>query len=238
MDVIPYQKNRLGTRIRTIWRRRLRPVWEDYYLLVIGGLAILTIIPGVIYLALRLSDRIFPSVKSFSSFYLSVLKLFAIPFYTYAIIKALKTIFRKEFQAISLKLTNNHVVVCGTGKTASLFTKAFYEDGYKVVLITNDKNISKLEQFRDLKILVLVGDPTDKELLQKARVHKAQYLVAVCENDGDDAKIATNARTLVSDSPHRVLTCLVHITNPHLCNLLKEREIMGQQGDSFRNGIL
>ena len=76
--------------------------------------------------------------------------------------------------------------------------------------------------------------PLIERLLYKARVHKARYLIAVWGTDEDNTEIAVNARAMVSDSANRVLTCLVHITNPDLCNLLKEREIMGQRVDSFR----
>jgi len=234
MDVIPFQKNRLGHWIRAIWRRRLRPVWQDYHWVVLGGLILFTII---LYIELPPVTKILaPAQRSWSLFRTAIGA--ASMTYVLAAVKVFRTVFQPQIQAVRLKLTNDHAVVCGMGKKASLFIKSFYEDGYKVVLISNDKNISNLEQFRDLNILVLMGDPTDIEILQKARVHKAQYLVAVCENDGDNAEIAVNARALVSDAQNRVLTCLVHITNPRLCTLLKEREIMSQKVHSFRMEFL
>jgi hypothetical protein len=56
----------------------------------------------------------------------------------------------------------------------------------------------------------------------------------VCGEDGDNAEIAINIHELSSDFKNRLLTSLVHIINPHLCNLLKEREIMAQGSDTLR----
>jgi hypothetical protein len=237
MDVIPYQKDRLGIQLRTIWRRHLRPVWQNYYWVVIGGLVVITMVLGIIYLALRPPNKILVSFDGSLALCQTAIKVLGTTITAYATIKAVTLIFHQQIQAIRLSLSTGHVVICGMGKKGSFFTKAFYEDGYKVVLVSSEKDASKLEQFRDLNILIVVGDPTNREILQKARVHKAQYLIAVCDNDGDNAEIAVNARALVSESPHGILTCLVHITNPHLCTLLKEREIMSQ-GDSFRMEFL
>lgn len=237
MDVIPHQKDQLGIQIRTIWRRELRPLWQQYRWAVLGGLFFLTLSLVLIYVILRYF-KIFDHFHLSLSFCQTAITVLGGTITAYATVKAATAIFHQQIQAIRLSLSNNHVVVCGNGKKASFFTKAFYEDGYKVVLVSKDKDAGKLEQFRDLNILIAIGDPTDREILQRARVQKAQYLVAVCENDGDNAEIAVNARALVAESPQGVLTCLVHITNPYLCTLLKEREIMDQKGDSFRMEFL
>ncbi|MCX5891127.1 MAG: NAD-binding protein [Deltaproteobacteria bacterium] len=228
------QKNQLSNRIRAIWRRQVRPVWQDYQWAVLGGLVIATIILGGAYLALQLFHRQSVTVPGALSSCLAAVKFLATAVTLYATAKALAVIFQRQIQLVGLKLTKNHVVICGLGDKGSLFTKAFYEDGYKVVGIDKDADNSRLEQFRDLGILILTGNATDSEILQKARVQKARYLVAVCGNDGDNAEIAVNASALVAAAETKVLTCLVHITNPHLCNLLKEREIMAQRVDSFR----
>ena len=234
MNAAPYPKNRMLNRIRALWRRKLRPIWQDYQWAVIRGLVIATIILGSSYLGLQLFYRKSTSVHWSLSACLAAVKLLVTVVSLFATAKAIAMIFRRQIQVIRLNLTNNHVVVCGMGGIGSSFIKALYKDGYKIVAITNNGDNSRVEQFRDLEILILTGDATDRELLYKARVQNARYLIAVWGNDEDNAEIAVNARALVSDSANKVLTCLVHITNPYLCNLLKEREIMGQGVDSFR----
>jgi hypothetical protein len=234
MDKGRYQKSQGGSRIRALWRRKLRPLWQDYQWEIIGGVVILGIVLVGAYFARQNIIKSITSVEGSLSLLLSVVKFWGAAATLYAIAKALTLIFRQQIQAMRFKLLRNHVVVCGLGNKGALFTKAFYEDGFKVVAIANGADNGRLEQFRDLRILVLTAEATNREILQKAQVHRARYLVAVCENDSDNAEIAVNARALVSDFDRYVLTCLVHLTNPHLCNLLKEREIMGQRVDSFR----
>ncbi len=246
-----YPKNQWLNRIRGIWRRKIRSVWLAYQWPVVGALIVFTIILGVIgfehfYAARRESrsqlDIIFQTLQLFimKSFPGSLSTPVMVAKYSgtavtlYVTGRALIGIFRKQIQSLRLNSIGNHVVVCGLGNKGSLFTKAFYEDGYKVIVIEKDAENSRLKRFRDHAVLILIGDATDREMLQKARIHRARYLVVVCEDDGDNAEIAVNARDLITDSKNGVLTCLVHITNPHLCNLLKEREIMAQRVDSFR----
>jgi hypothetical protein len=234
MDHRPYQKNQRQNRLRSLWRRELRPAWQDYQWAVIGGLVIFTMILVGIYLALQLFTRPPASMHEYFSLLMPVAKVLAGAIFFYSAAKALALIFRQQILAVRLKFPKNHVVICGLGDKGLLFTKAFYEDGFKVVAIASEADNSRLEQLRDLGILFLTADATDREILRKVRIHKARYLVAVCENDGDNAEIAVNARALVAAADRNVLTCLVHLTNPHLCNLLKEREIMGQRVHSFR----
>jgi hypothetical protein len=234
MDKTPYQQEQVPNRLRAAWRRKLRPVWQDYQWAIFGGLAIFTVMLGIAYLALELHRKTGPT-PDYLSLCLTAVRSSGMLLTVYGTAKALALIFQRQIQFVRLKLTNNHVVVCGMGNKGSLFAKAFYENGYKVVAIENNAANSRLEQFRDLKMLMVTGDATTKEILHKARVHKARYLLAVCGTDGDNAKIAVMARGLVSDPENtKVLTCLVHITEPLLCNLLKEREIMGRSVPSFR----
>jgi hypothetical protein len=234
MDQAVNRETRIRNRIRAFWRRKLRPAWQDYQWAVIGGLIICTIIIGGTYLWLQLFNRESGSVRWSLSPWLVAFKLLATISFIFAFIKALAVIFSQQIELIRLKITNNHVIICGIGQIGSSFIEAFYKDGFKVIAITNNDDNHRLDKFRDLKIITLIGNAADREILHKARVHTARYLIAVWGKDEDNIEIAVNARAMVPDSKNRVLTSLVHITNPYLCSLLKEREIMGQKVTSFR----
>jgi voltage-gated potassium channel Kch len=55
-----------------------------------------------------------------------------------------------------------------------------------------------LEQIRRLGAVALIGDATDLNVLGKARIHRAKYLITVCADDGTNAEIALKACDRVS----------------------------------------
>ena len=234
MEQTPHLKNQLQNRIRQIWRNKIYPLWTAYQWHVIGGLVALIIIFGIIYLSLKLVHIKSEQVHTILDPSLQVIKYSAGMITFIAFVNTLLLIFQRQIRSIRLSIIRDHVVICGMGNKGALFTKAFYEDGYKVVVIDRFSHYKRFDQFRDLKLLFLVGDATQREVLRKARIHLARYLVVVCGDDMINAEIAVNARELAKGSRNKVLTCLVHITNQQLCNLLKEQGIMNQMIESFR----
>jgi hypothetical protein len=228
MDRVPLPKRRLTDRLRVVWRTRLRPLWEIYEWAFWGGLVGLVVILGGIYLAVT-SSRQPEHGSGFDSLYRTVLSLAGMLITVGATAKTLALIFQRQLRACRLALSKNHVVVCGLGNKGSLFARGFFEDGYNVVVVEKSPGKTRVELFQDLGMLVVTGNATDQDILKKARVDHARYLVAACREDGDNAEIAVNARALLTAAGSRVLTCLVHITEPFLCNLLKEREIMAHR---------
>ncbi len=72
------------------------------------------------------------------------------------------------------------------------------------------------------------------ENLILASIKSANHLVAVCGDESTNAEIAVTARKLTSERPHGVLTCVIHITNPQLCDLLRELEFGVEPFPNFR----
>ncbi len=156
----------------------------------------------------------------------------------YAAVKALAVIFHEQIKLILLKFLKGHVIVCGMGNKGFLLAKGFYDQGYRVVVIEQNKDNPRIALFREHGAIIIVGNAADREMLKKARVREAKYLLAVCKEDGDNAQIAIYAQELINcltkHPSSNIVTCLVHITNPELCNLLKEQEILAGKVDLFR----
>ncbi len=152
----------------------------------------------------------------------------------YTALRALAVIFSEQLKSFRLGLLKNHVVVCGLGHKGLLFTNGFLENGERVVVIEQDEDNGMIEQCKEQGAVILIGNAADRGLLQKARVNKAKYLISVCGDDGVNAEVAVHARELVRNNKGRVLTCLIHIVDPQLCNLLREQEIETQKVDAFR----
>jgi hypothetical protein len=152
----------------------------------------------------------------------------------YTFLFALIEIFRNQSQLFRLSLISNHVVICGLSQKGIALTREFRKKNIDTVVIELNEDNSAIETCRAWGAIVLIGDARDQVLLLKARAEKARILVAVCDDDGINAKIAMQAKQIVKSSHKGVLTCIIHIVDPQLCRLLSEREIEHEKVPAFR----
>jgi hypothetical protein len=165
---------------------------------------------------------------------LQTARLLAPAIVAYTAVRALATLFYEQLQSVRLRFTRDHVVICGLGRMGSLLTKGFLRDGEQVVAIERDEGNDYIQQCREQGATVLVGSATDPELLRKAGVHSARYVVSVCGDDSTNAEVAVHVRALAGHHQGRRLTCFVHIVDPRLHSLLRERELVLEKGTPFR----
>ncbi len=152
----------------------------------------------------------------------------------YTAVQALAIIFQEQLQLFRVRFLKDHVVICGLGQKGLLLCGGFRETGEQVVVIEQDEDNSLLGQCREQGATILIGNATDPVLLRKARVNKAKYVISVCGDDGANAEVAVHARELVWHRKGKALSCLIHISDFQLCNLLREREIRLGKLDAFR----
>jgi len=107
----------------------------------------------------------------------------------------------------------DHVVVCGLGALGTRLALSFREAGHRVVGVHSSAV--------DAGVLVLRGDATDRDLLRKAGVAGARYLVIASDDDAWNAEVALSARDVVTHR-RRGLPCFVHVAQPGLSELLAE----------------
>jgi len=240
-------------RLRSLWRTHVRSRWYDHEWPVVWALALIALGLGYVgfskhfaalgetrspadlfYLSVQLFVLESGAVSAPVSWELEVARLLAPGVAVYTAVQALAVIFREQLQLLRVRFLADHAVVCGLGRKGLLLVKAFHERGYRVVVIDQDEDNNERELCRELGALVLSGNVTDEALLRKARVDRAKYLISVCGNDGTNAEVAVRAHALVGDSKSKALTCLAHIADTALWNLLREQELETWQGDSFR----
>ncbi|MCK4517211.1 NAD-binding protein [Candidatus Babeliales bacterium] len=142
-------------------------------------------------------------------------------------------LFYDRFKLFCLRFFKDHVVICGLGILGQILSRQFTELGYPVVVIEKEGDMEEAEQCRDHGAFVLTGDATHPDILKKAQVHKAKYLILVLGNDGQNAEVAGDAAEVVKNSK-RLLSCFVHIVNPEICTFLKAKEIGPFISDIFR----
>lgn len=148
-----------------------------------------------------------------------------IPF-AYTIVAALTAIFSESVQSVRLRFMRDHVVICGLGSKGLSLAMRFRSRGDRVVVIEKDGTSSAANECRERGAIVLLGDATDPEMLRKAMVHKAKYLISVCGADGANAEVTASGRQLVGNRRRRnALTCVAHIVDPHLGHLLRPQQL-------------
>ena len=151
-----------------------------------------------------------------------------------ASIRALVALFGERAARVWVRyFVRDHVVVGGLGQIGVRLAVAFKHAGHRVVAVEADENAPAVADCRVHGVVVLTGDPTDADLLFRAGVQKARYLVVASDDDGTNAGIALAARR-VGRQRRRALPGFVHIAHPALANLLVEGTLATSAGGPLR----
>ena len=239
-------------------RQRLTPwrlgrLWRKYRWLAIGGAWLAVGILGYVGFAQYLAglgqtrspgDLLYRTIQLFvlesgavegpPGWELELARFLAPAVAAYTAVQALALLFYERFQLLRLRFARGHVVICGLGYKGLVLARGFRERGDRVVVIDRDEENDLIDQCHKLGATVLIGDAASQEFLSLARVDRARYLLAVSGDDGANADVAVRAFSHVARSPGPVLTCIVHIVDPRLCDLLRERELGAGKVGRFR----
>jgi hypothetical protein len=160
---------------------------------------------------------------------------FLIPALTvYTALTALALIFSEQMQVFKLWRIKDHVIICGLGRKGALLVEQFRAQDMDVVVLEQNEGNDWLEIARGLGAVVLVGEAADPDLLRQAKVERAKYLIGVMGDDGANAEVAVRAEELMQGRTTGVLTCLIHIVDPQLYDLLREKELGDQNQSGYR----
>lgn len=240
-------------RFRAWWRSHGSRWWSDYHwpiLLVIGFAALLLGLIGFtknslatsegrtfldnLYLTLGLLSMNSGSMSGYVSWELQVAR-FLVPFLAaYSALLALAMVFTQQSQQVRLWFMRDHVIICGLGRKGVRLANQFLERDDKVVVIESDESNDKIEASRSSGAIVLNGDASDPGMLRKARLNHARYLISVIGDDGKNAEVAVQAEKLSHKRKDGTLTCSIHIVDPQLWYLLREKELDVAAESHFR----
>ena len=96
----------------------------------------------------------------------------------------------KNYRTIKLMSgMKNHVIVCGLGRVGNQVVKDLIGNGFNVVAIEGN-----LERITEENVILINGDATNDEILEKAGVRTARTIVACLPNDTDNLFIVLSAR--------------------------------------------
>lgn len=190
---------------------------------------------NTVYVALQLFTLQMGYSTPHINWQLEVARFLAPLIFFYTLWQAIASVLQYQFQIARLYFIRDHVIICGLGHKGMLLVKNFIDKGMQVVVIDADQNNANIKECREWGAIVLFGNASDCEMLRKARVDKARHLISVCNNDGINSQIAVNTHNICINRKGRPLACFVHISDPDLCDLLKEQEILFGNADSFQH---
>ena len=96
-----------------------------------------------------------------------------------------------------LNVMKDHYIVCGFGRIGKVISKILHENNRPFMIIEN--NPEEIAAIKDLGYLVLEGDSTNDDMLNKAHIMDAKSLIAVTSSDADNVYIILSARGLKSE---------------------------------------
>lgn len=88
----------------------------------------------------------------------------------------------------------NHIILCGAGKIGENVADILKRENVDFVIIDKDEKI--IEQYRQQDCLVMKGDATKDEILQKAGIKRAYGLIATLSSDAENVFVTLTAREL------------------------------------------
>lgn len=94
---------------------------------------------------------------------------------------------------------SGHIVICGFGRVAQQVYKQLRDDEEDLQLLIIHDNEEDLKETIEPHVLRIIGDPTDKETLRKARVNHARALITALSSDADNVFITLTAKSLNED---------------------------------------
>lgn len=179
----------------------------------------------LLYLTLQLFPLQSGAVPPPISWELEIARLLAPAVAAYTAVQALAVVFYEQVQLLRLRFIRDHVVICGLGRMGLLLARGFLRRGERVVVIEQDEGNDFIALCREEGAIAILGNAKDREVLRRAGVSKAKYAFSVCGDDSTNAEVAVHVQELASSRQGHPLTCFVHIVDPRLYHLLREREV-------------
>jgi hypothetical protein len=153
-----------------------------------------------------------------------------------AAVAACLALFHERLQIYRLRFFRQHVVICGLGRKGLALARDFRRHGEKVVVIERDETNEGIATCQQLRIPVLLGDATDRSVLEQSGVAAASHMVAICGEDGTNAEIALLAYRIMQGRSHRsskTVRGFAHVVELKLCELFSHHRVFADLEDCF-----
>lgn len=92
---------------------------------------------------------------------------------------------------------DEHYIICGSGELADVIIEKFIKENLDFLVITDDR--ADLDDYSHHNILVIEGQATEEEVLEKAGISRAKGLIAALPSEVDNIVTVLTARNLNKD---------------------------------------
>lgn len=92
---------------------------------------------------------------------------------------------------------DKHYIICGSGELADVIIEKFIKENLDFLVITDDR--ADLDDYSHHNILVIEGQATEEEVLEKAGISRAKGLIAALPSEVDNIVTVLTARNLNKD---------------------------------------
>ena len=141
---------------------------------------------------------------------------------------------REKIHTMPLLFKHGHVIVCGLNSRSYLVINDLVKRKIKPVIIESDAKNTFIESCKMLGLIILNGLPSDPNMLKKAGVKKAAYVISLNDVDEDNAEVALNVMRMVPEKKHQTLTCIIQVINPQLYGIIRKHAFSARKDSSIR----
>lgn len=148
--------------------------------------------------------------------------LFAVLLFLGVAIQGIVLLFHESLSNARLLLANRHVVICGVGRIGHQLVDDLVNirnDGRTVVVIERDPEHPDLSWLREQGVVVITGAAQRADVLQKARVRRADEVFVVTGSDEINVECVVELRDQLRGCGRREpLRCHVHLRDRDLAS--------------------
>ncbi|WP_312648746.1 potassium channel family protein [Aminipila sp.] len=109
----------------------------------------------------------------------------------------LRNLWRNKKMQTKISKLENHYILCGGGESGRVVVDEFLNKKVPFVIIEKDETL--VNHYVERGLLVIEGDATEEEVLEKAKVRQAKGLISALSKDVDNLFTVLTARQLNSE---------------------------------------
>ena len=143
------------------------------------------------------------AVTGQSRLFVSSLLVFGVSSFLYAItVSFLPLVERKIKQVLNvlenvMKNMSNHIIICGVCDETLALVAYLKSEGIDLVILAPKEDIR--DEIIKMGVYIMEGDPSEEEILKRAKIDQARAIIAASTNDAQDALIILTAKQLKED---------------------------------------